>query len=416
MPVTVVLGGQWGDEGKGKIVDILAADCDVVCRATGGNNAGHTIVINGEKTILHLVPSGILHPSKLNIMGNGMVIDPEVLLQEFATLQGKGIVITPNRLVISSKAHVILDYHKQMEKLGEGKRIGTTGRGIGPCYADKAYRLGIRMADFVDDLARKRMIARNLEQKNVLFRDAGLQEMDVDELDIKYAPMAKTLLPLVVNTTALVHELLDAGKNLLVEGAQGLMLDIDHGTYPYVTSSNASIGGVCSGLGIPPGKIDRVVGIIKAYTTRVGEGPFPTELLDDDGEKLRIVGGEFGSTTGRPRRCGWFDGVVARHSCQINGSTDIALTKLDVLDGFSSIKVCTGYDGLMVFPSQSEDASKVKTDYKEFAGWGEDITAAKTIAELPEKAKEYISVLEKLMKVKISMVSVGPGRAQTILR
>ena len=428
MPVTAIIGAQWGDEGKGKIVDFLSEKADVVVRAAGGANAGHTIIIGKDKTVFHLIPSGIMREGTLNVMGNGMVIDPIVLIEELDKLEKKGITVGPERLAISRRAHVIMDYHKALDKADmikdyerrvehlseKGVEIGTTGRGIGPCYADKASRTGIRMADFIDNTARLELLKKNLAVKNVLLKHFGQEEMTAEELDERCRGRAERLKPFVVDTGVLLEQ--QKGKNILIEGAQGTMLDIDHGTYPYVTSSNPTVGGDMIGVGIS--RIDKVVGIFKAYTTRVGGGPLPTELHGDEGEKLRQPGGEYGATTGRPRRCGWFDGVVARHTMRVNGYTEVLVTKLDVLDGFETIKVCTAYelDGERIehFPSRAEDAMKCKPVYEELPGWKQDITGVRKLKHLPKAARNYISYLEKLIGAKISLISVGPSREQTI--
>ncbi|MFH1133810.1 MAG: adenylosuccinate synthase [Nanoarchaeota archaeon] len=411
MQITAVIGGQWGDEGKGKIVDLLAAESDIVARATGGNNAGHTIVIGKDKVILHLIPSGILHDRTLNIMGNGMVIDPSVLIKEMDELKQRGIAITPERLAISDRAHVILDHHKAEDSSAEkGFKIGTTGRGIGPCYADKASRIGMRMADFVDSDRRLQQLKRIAPRKYEYLKE------DVGDANARYEPLALRFKPLVKDTVLLLSR--NLRKNVLAEGAQGTLLDIDHGTYPYVTSSNSSVGGVCTGLGIPPTAIKRVVGIFKAYCTRVGEGPFPTELKGQEGEMLREAGHEYGATTGRPRRCGWFDLVAARYSCMVNGFTEIALTKMDVLDTLQGIKVCTGYRlGSAIihhFPSIADDLSRCEPLYDELHGWQEDISHCRSFEALPANAKSYIHYLEEALSTKISIVSTGPERASVI--
>ncbi len=425
MPSTVLVGTQWGDEGKGKIVDLLSAGSDMIVRFQGGANAGHTIKVGNEQTILHLVPSGILHPGVKCVIANGVVLDPEVFLAEIEALAKKGIDISPERLAISKKAHLILPYHKSLDKAREAKRagnkIGTTGRGIGPCYEDKAARIGIRAGDLGNaDLVRSK-IDHALLEKNILLKELYKFEcLDPDKIAAELLEIAPRILPYIKDTEAIVHDAINADKNILFEGAQGIHLDIDHGTYPFVTSSNTVAGGATCGSGIAPGNIDEVVGVVKAYTTRVGSGPFPTELLDDAGSYLGAKGHEFGATTGRPRRCGWLDMVVVRESVRLNGLTQIALTKLDVLESLPQLKICVAYelDGktLEYMPQVEGDLARVKPIYDTVPGFDEDISNCANYNELPEAAKNYIQKIEQISGVPVSLVSVGPGRDQTLAR
>ena len=423
MPGYVIAGMQWGDEGKGKIVDYLTSKADMVVRHQGGNNAGHTVVVSGEQTILHLIPSGILHDSTVCVIGNGTVLDPAVLIEELETLESAGCSCV-GRLFISGSAHVIMPHHKLLDKLQEqfrGKnRIGTTGRGIGPAYADKADRFGIRFADFLDTSLFRDKLETVLAYKNAVITGAlGAEPLDVDAVHTEYAAYADRLRPFLADNVTMVHEALDAGKRVVFEGAQGCMLDLDHGTFPYVTSSTTLSGGVCSGAGVGPGVVNGVIGIVKAYSTRVGEGPFPTELTDEVGDALQKAGNEFGATTGRPRRCGWLDIVQLRRACQLNGATHIVLTKPDVLGAVDPIKICTEYevDGKRtgILPTQVQDLQKVKPIYEEAPSWKEDISSCRTWDELPDKAQTYFKRIEALLDVPICIVSVGPGREQTIL-
>ncbi len=379
-----ILGSQFGDEGKGKIIDYLSEKADVVCRFAGGNNAGHTIVVDGKQVILHLIPSGILHKGKINVVGNGTVIDPKVLFAEIEGLQKNGIEVTPESLVISENAHVILPEHVDEDKKTGGK-IGTTGRGIGPAYAAKVSRRGLRVVNYID----------------------------------KNHEYSEKLRPFVKDVSLLMDQFLNENKKILFEGAQGTLLDIDHGTYPYVTSSNSTVGGICTGLGIAPKKIDKVIGITKAYVTRVGNGPFPTEIKGELGESLRKVGKEFGATTGRPRSIGWFDALISKYAARINGFDAIIITKLDVLSGQGKLKICTGYKykGKVIenFTTNSEILENCELVYEELDGWEEDISKATKYEELPENAKRYLKRIEKIVKVPICIVSVGPGRKQTII-
>lgn len=425
MANTVIIGAQWGDEGKGKIVDLLSARSQVIVRFQGGNNAGHTIKVGNEETILHLVPSGILHPGALCLVGNGVVLDPEVFLREIDELDARGVDVSPGRLAVSKKAHLILPYHKSLDKAREAKRaghkIGTTGRGIGPCYEDKAARVGLRAGDLADPALVRAKVRHALLEKNVLLRELyRFEPLDPDAVSDGLLALAPRLLPYVQDTDARLHAAMDADANVLFEGAQGIHLDIDHGTYPFVTSSNTVAGNAAAGSAVAPSALERVVGVIKAYTTRVGSGPFPTELLDDAGSYLRTNGHEFGATTGRPRRCGWFDAVVARESVRLNGITDLALTKLDVLQNLPVLKICVAYelDGktLDYLPQEEGALERVTPVYEEVSGFEEDISGCRDFAELPDTVRAYVERLEKLAGARISFVSVGPGREQTIKR
>lgn len=425
MANTVIIGAQWGDEGKGKIVDMLSARSQVIVRFQGGNNAGHTIRVGNEETILHLVPSGILHPGALCLVGNGVVLDPEVFLHETEELAARGVDVSPARLAVSKKAHLILPYHKSLDKAREAKRaghkIGTTGRGIGPCYEDKAARVGLRAGDLADpDLVRAK-VRHALLEKNVLLRELyKFEALDPDAVSDGLLALAPRLLPYVQDTDARLHAAMKSGADVLFEGAQGIHLDIDHGTYPFVTSSNTVAGNAAAGSAVAPSALERVVGVIKAYTTRVGSGPFPTELLDDAGSYLRTNGHEFGATTGRPRRCGWFDAVVARESVRLNGITDLALTKLDVLQNLPVLKICVAYelDGrrLDYLPQEEGALGRVTPVYEEVPGFEEDISGCRHFAELPDTVRAYVERLEELCGARISLVSVGPDREQTIER
>ncbi|MBD5416700.1 MAG: adenylosuccinate synthase [Desulfovibrio sp.] len=425
MANTVIIGAQWGDEGKGKIVDMLSAESQVIVRFQGGNNAGHTIKVDGEETILHLVPSGILHPGALCLIGNGVVLDPGVFLHELDELAARGIDVSPARLGVSKKAHLILPYHKSLDKAREAKRaghkIGTTGRGIGPCYEDKAARVGMRAADLADPELVRAKVRHALLEKNILLTELyKFEPLDAEAVSDELLALAPRLLPYVQDTDARLHAAMEAGEDVLFEGAQGIHLDIDHGTYPFVTSSNTVAGNAAAGSGVAPSALDRVVGVIKAYTTRVGSGPFPTELLDDAGSYLRTNGHEFGATTGRPRRCGWFDAVVARESVRLNGITDLALTKLDVLQNLPVLKICVAYelDGktLEYLPQEEGALARVTPIYEEMPGFEEDISGCRTFDELPDTVRAYVERLEELAGARVSIVSVGPGREQTILR
>ena len=423
MPSTVLVGAQWGDEGKGKITDLIASDYDYVVRFQGGNNAGHTVIHGDKKLALHLMPSGVMYENAVPVIGNGVVVDPGVLVKEMAMLEAEGI--SCKNLKISNDAHLIMPYHKDLDGADEkslgDKKIGTTKRGIGPCYQDKMGRKGIRMQDLLDEKIFRLKLEAVLAQKNpILEKIYGLHTYTVEEICDEYLPYARILAPYVCESAHMLNEALADGKSILFEGAQGTLLDIDHGTYPFVTSSSCCAGGASTGTGVGPKAIDRVLGIQKAYVTRVGEGPFPTELNDATGELLRTSGGEFGVTTGRPRRCGWQDIPVLRESARLNGLTDVALTKLDVLSGFDTIQICVAYEykgKRMDYPPQEQGAlDLVSPVYESMPGWKEDITACKTWDELPEAARAYEQRLEQLSGVPVSMVSVGPDRNQTIFR
>ena len=422
MPAIVLLGAQWGDEGKGKATDLLGDRVDYVVRYQGGNNAGHTVVIGDQKYALHLLPSGILSPNVIPVIGNGVVIDPAVLLTEIKGLNERGI--DTSKLKISTNAHLITPYHRTIDKVSErflGKaKIGTTGRGIGPAYADKINRIGIRVQDLFDPSILKQKIEAALHDKNqILIKVFNRKGITVEEVLTEYLGYAEILKPYVVDTALLLDQALSAGKNVLLEGSQGTLLDVDHGTYPFVTSSNPTAGGASTGSGIGPTKITRVIGILKAYTTRVGSGPFPTELFDEDGEALRKIGGEVGVTTGRNRRCGWFDAPIARYAVRVNGLTDFFLTKLDVLTGWEKIPVCVAYevDGVRVeeLPASQTDFHHAKPIYEYLPGWKENISKAKSVDDLPNNAKEYVKFLEKVSGAPISAIGVGPGRDETIV-
>ncbi len=423
MPAVVVVGGQWGDEGKGKATDQLGAQIDYVVKFNGGNNAGHTVVIDGEKYALHLLPSGILSPGVVPVIGNGVVVDLEVLFQEIDAIEARGV--DASRLLVSSAAHVIAPYHRTIDKVTErflGKRkIGTTGRGIGPTYADKINRVGIRIQDLFDEKILRQKVEGSLDQKNhLLVKVYNRRAITVDETVEELLAHAERLRPYVADTALVLNEALDAGKTVVFEAGQAVMLDVDHGTYPFVTSSSATAGGACTGSGVGPTRIDRVVGVIKAYATRVGEGPFPTELEDEWGDLLRTTGGEFGTTTGRPRRCGWYDAVVARYASRVNGLTDIVLTKLDILTGIEQIPVCVAYDVNGVrhdeMPYDQSDFHHATPVYEYFDGWTEDISGARTFTDLPDAAQRYVLALEAMSGARISSIGVGPGREATIIR
>jgi len=422
MPAVVLLGAQWGDEGKGKATDLLGDQVDYVVRYQGGNNAGHTVVIGDQKYALHLLPSGILSPNVIPVIGNGVVIDPAVLLTEIKGLNERGI--NTSKLKISTNAHLITPYHRTIDKVSErflGKsKIGTTGRGIGPAYADKINRIGIRVQDLFDQSILKQKIEAALHDKNqILVKVFNRKGITVEEVINEYLGYAEILKPYVTDTSLLLDQALQQGKVVLLEGSQGTLLDVDHGTYPFVTSSNPTAGGASTGSGIGPTKITRVIGILKAYTTRVGSGPFPTELFDEDGEALRKIGGEVGVTTGRNRRCGWFDAPIARYAVRVNGLTDFFLTKLDVLTGWEKIPVCVAYeiDGKRVeeLPASQSDFHHAKPVYEYLPGWKENISKAKSVADLPKNAQEYVKFLEKISRAPMSAIGVGPGRDETIV-
>ena len=421
MTAIVLLGAQWGDEGKGKATDLLGEKVDYVVRYQGGNNAGHTVVIGDQKYALHLLPSGILSPDVIPVIGNGVVIDPSVLFEEIKGLNERGI--DTSKLKISTNAHLITPYHRTIDKVSErflGKsKIGTTGRGIGPAYADKINRIGIRVQDLFDPSILKQKVEGALRDKNqILIKVFNRKGLEVDDVVNEYLGYAELLRPFVTDTSLLLNQALDQGKNILLEGSQGTLLDVDHGTYPFVTSSNPTAGGACTGSGIGPTRISRVIGIVKAYTTRVGSGPFPTELFDEDGEKLRSIGGEVGVTTGRARRCGWYDALIARYAVRVNGLTDLFLTKLDVLTGWEKIPVCVAYevDGKRVeeLPASQSDFHHAKPIYELLPGWSEDISQAKSLDQLPQNAKAYVRYLEEISGAPVSAVGVGPERDQTI--
>jgi len=419
----VIVGTQWGDEGKGKIVDLLAERADFVVRFQGGNNAGHTMVVNGEQFISHLVPSGILQ-GKTCFIGNGVVVDPEVLLSEIETLKNKGISISPENLMISERAHVIMPYHQQVdharEKMKGDQKIGTTGRGIGPAYEDKATRRGIRFVDLLDWSSFEEKVRSILDEKNFYLKHYMNSETVEPEAVIEsYKEYAEKLAPYVTNISIIIDEAIKEGKQVLFEGAQGTHLDIDHGTYPYVTSSSTVSGNACCGSGVGPRTISGVIGIVKAYTTRVGAGPFPTELFDYVGDQIQKKGVEFGATTGRKRRCGWLDTVIVRNAVRLNGLTGLVITKLDVLGGLSPLKICTAYEyqgkTMNHFPADLKILAKCKPVYEEHPGWNEDISKMKTFDELPENARKYLKRIEELTQTSIVIVSVGPGRDETIV-
>ncbi|WP_043534410.1 adenylosuccinate synthase [Actinomyces polynesiensis] len=423
MPAVIVLGAQWGDEGKGKATDQIGQQTDVVVKYNGGNNAGHTVVIDGEKYALHLLPAGILSPGVTPVIGNGVVVDLEVLFQELEEMTSRGVDCS--KLVISSDAHIIPSYNKVMDRTTEkflgDRQLGTTGRGIGPTYADKMNRIGLRIQDLFDPSILAQKVQGALFDKNhLLSKVYGLDAIDPEAVTAELLSYADRVRPMVVDASLVVNEALDRGETVLFEGGQATMLDIDHGTYPFVTSSNPTAGGALTGTGVGPTRIDRVVGVAKAYTTRVGEGPFPTELTDEVGEALRQKGGEFGVTTGRPRRTGWFDAVVVRYASRINGLTDICLTKLDVLSGYPTIPVCVAYevDGKRVdeMPMDQTSFHHAVPVYEELPGWDEDITGVRSFEDLPGTAQAYIRFLEDQSRCRISSIGVGAGREATIVR
>jgi adenylosuccinate synthase len=422
MPAIVVLGAQWGDEGKGKATDLLGEHVDFVVKYNGGNNAGHTIVIGDEKYALHLLPSGVLSPGVTPVIGNGVVVDLGVLFDEIDAIEARGI--DTSKLLVSANAHIITPYHKTMDKVSErflgDAKIGTTGRGIGPAYADKMSRIGVRAQDLFDEKILRQKVEGSLDQKNQLLVKAfNRKAVAIDAVVEELLSYTERLRPMVADTSLVLAQALDEGKVVALEGGQATMLDVDHGTYPFVTSSNPTAGGACTGSGIPPTRIDRVVAIVKAYTTRVGEGPFPTELTGADGDWLRDRGAEFGTTTGRPRRCGWYDAVIARYAARINGVTDFVLTKLDVLTGLEKIPVCVGYrvngttyDEMPMTQTEFHHATPV---YEELPGWTDDITGARAIEELPKNARRYVEALEAMTSVSMSVIGVGPGRDESIV-
>ena len=422
MPAVIILGAQWGDEGKGKATDQLGTRAEYVVKYNGGNNAGHTVVVDGEKFALHLLPGGILSPGCIPVIGNGVVVDIQVLFEEIEELESRGM--DTSKLRVSSNAHIITSYDRKMDALSEkslgDKKIGTTGRGIGPTYADKVSRVGLRMQDLFDEESLRSKVETALADKNILLAAYGEDTFEVDDVVAELTSFAERVRPMVIDTVLEVNNALDAGKTVVFEGGQSTMLDIDHGTYPYVTSSNPTAGGACTGTGVGPTRIDRVVGVAKAYVTRVGEGPFPTELFDESGDWLREKGGEYGVTTGRPRRCGWYDAPVSRYSARVNGLTDIVLTKLDVLGGLEQIPVCVAYevDGKRVeeVPAIQSEFARAVPVYEYVPGWQEDISGCTTFEELPQAAQDYVLYLEKISNCRISSIGVGPEREATIVR
>lgn len=425
MSSVVIVGTQWGDEGKGKIVDLLTRSADYVVRFQGGNNAGHTLVVNKQQYIFHIIPSGILYEDKKCMIGNGVIIDPAILLEEIASLAEKGLPVTPERLTISENAHLIMEYHRRLDQaqeasLSKEKKIGTTGRGIGPCYVDKVGRTGIKIGDLLDEGSLREKLAASLDEKNFLLKQKYQEEpVSFEVVLANMLSYAEKLAPFVGNVSVELDKARKRGENILFEGAQGTQLDIDHGTYPFVTSSNTVAGNACNGSGFGPTHIDSVIGILKAYTTRVGEGPFPTELHDQTGEALQRKGGEFGATTGRKRRCGWLDGVVATDAVRLNGLTGLAITKLDVLSGQPKIKMATSYElgdrSLNAMPSNIRDAARVKPVYEELAGWQSEINEVTAYEDLPVEAKDYVKRIEDFTGVEAVIVSVGPDRDETLL-
>jgi len=425
MSCVVVVGTQWGDEGKGKIVDLLTRHADVVVRFQGGNNAGHTLVVGQDKFILHLIPSGILHTEKQCLIGNGVVVDLEVLQKEILTLQDRGIAVSPKNLGLSERAHLILPYHKHLDLAREEQKgkasIGTTGRGIGPCYEDKVARIGIRVIDLLDPEAFAEKLKINLKEKNFIFKQfLKVPPIDPRKIIKTFLPLAKFIRPYVTDVSIKIDQALTGNKNILFEGAQGTHLDIDHGTYPYVTSSNPVAGSVCPGAGIGPTRIQSVIGIVKAYSTRVGGGPFPTELTNEVGLALREKGGEYGATTGRPRRCGWLDAIMLRDSARLNGLTQLAITKLDVLTGQKKIKICTGYSyknqTLTSMPAQIKLLEACRPIYEEWEGWSENIDGIRKKENLPRATQNYLKRIEELVHVPIGIISVGPDREETLFQ
>jgi adenylosuccinate synthase len=420
MPNTILVGAQWGDEGKGKIIDFLTDEADIVVRSQGGNNAGHTIVIGGEKYVLHLIPSGILRRSKTCVIGNGVVLDPVSLVGEIDGLLARGVKIGKN-LLISDAAHLVLPYHRSLDELREvqkgSKKIGTTKRGIGPAYADKASRTGLRMSDLMRPDVFTAKLTQRIKENNAILKSHGLAPLNGKKILQDYLAAGEKLRPFVTNTVIFLHRALELKQNMLFEGAQGTFLDIDHGTYPFVTSSNTTAGGASTGSGVPPHRIDSVLGVMKAYTTRVGEGPFATE---DEGlsDRLHAMGREYGATTGRARRCGWFDAVSTRYSTMVNGIDKIAITNLDGLDGVETIRICVAYrlDGKVIDfpPTDSDDLSRCEPVYVEMPGWLKGTEKARKFSELPPKARAYVKKISELTGAKLSIVSIGPGRAQTI--
>ncbi len=423
MSFNVVVGSQWGDEGKGKIVDLLSKDIDIVARYQGGANAGHTIVIDGKQVILHLIPSGILNPDVICVIGNGVVIDPVALTEEIEMLEKSGIKVK-GRLFISHKAHLIMPYHKLLDKTreesGKGTKIGTTGRGIGPAYIDKARRTGIRIVDLLDRKGFEEKLRVNVnEQNDVLTKIYGFEPLNIEEIIEKYLKFDEIADAYITDTTLMLNNAIKDGKRILAEGAQGALLDLDHGTYPFVTSSSPTSGGVCTGLGVPPNAIDNIIGITKAYCTRVGNGPFPSELFDEFGEKLRKTGAEFGATTGRPRRCGWLDMAALKYSVMINGINELAISKLDVLDNFEEIKICTQYkiNGkiLKSFPVDMKAFEELECEYDTLPGWNTSLKGIRKYDDLPENTKSYLRYIEENSGAKVKIISLSPDRNDTIV-
>ncbi|MDU5111621.1 MAG: adenylosuccinate synthase [Clostridium sp.] len=423
MSAFVVLGAQWGDEGKGKMTDYLAEEAQVIVRFQGGNNAGHTVEVGEKQYKLHLIPSGILYDNKLNIIGNGVVVDPKALFTEIDYLEGEGVKVTPEKLIVSDRAHVIMPYHKVLDKLKEQARgkndIGTTGKGIGPCYTDKFERSGIRICDLIDEETFKEKLRESIEAKNkYIVNVLNGEALSYDDILTEYLELANRLRPYVQDTSVKLYDEIKSDKTVLFEGAQGMLLDIDYGTYPYVTSSNTTACGVASGSGIGPTMVTNAVGIAKAYTTRVGKGPFPTELDNEIGEWIREKGHEYGVTTGRSRRCGWLDAVILKTTVRVSGLTSLCVTKIDTLAGLDKLKICVGYkyDNKVIdyFPASLKDLAKCEPIYEEFEGWGEEVAEARSYDELPLNAKKYLERIEELTGTKISIVGVGPRRDQTI--
>jgi len=425
MANVVIVGTQWGDEGKGKIVDLLTGYADYVVRFQGGNNAGHTLVVEGKQYIFHLIPSGILYEDKKCFIGNGVVLDPGVLLSEMKELQESGLPVTPQRLTISDRAHLIMPYHRALDAGSEsqkrkGAKIGTTGRGIGPCYGDKILRCGIKTGDLLDQDLFKDKLAENIAIKNkIITNEYGGAPLSFDEIYGEFQDYAEQLAPYIDNVSVQLDEGRKAGKHILFEGAQGTQLDIDHGTYPFVTSSNVVAGNACTGSGFGPSHIDSVIGILKAYTTRVGEGPFPSELFNSTGEELQRKGGEFGATTGRKRRCGWLDAVVASEAVRLNGITGLAITKLDVLSGQQNLQIATSYEEggktYKAMPGNIRTTQNLKPVYEEIPGWQEEISAVRSVDDLPQAARDYVKRIEDLTGAPAMLLSVGPDRAETML-
>jgi len=421
MATTILVGAQWGDEGKGKIIDVLTEQADVVVRYQGGNNAGHTVEVGPEKYVLHLIPSGILYPGKVNVIGNGVVVDPVALLEEVVHLRGRNVAVD-NNLYVSETAHMVLPYHRLLDVIREEqkgeRKIGTTKRGIGPAYSDKVARTGLRIGDLLTPERFADRLRRKVRENNEIFKTFGHRPMSFKKIYDEYEAVGQKLKPFIADTVTLLNGAVRANKNILFEGAQGTHLDIDFGTYPFVTSSNATAGGACIGTGIPPNRMNRVVGVMKAYTTRVGEGPFPTELLDQQGSELRETGKEFGATTGRPRRCGWFDAIATRYAVMVNGIDDLAVTKLDVLDALPKIKVCVGYKHgrkmLETMPTDVDVLAACVPVYQEFNGWQSSTKHILEFDQLPKRARVYLQRIAQLSGAKLSIISVGPRREETI--